>query len=135
MTRAWKWHYMKRVYPRYHKASRKEKKKILDEFCKTYRCHRKHAIRLLNGPPPPDQRPPRKPRRPRYSPTLIDLLRRIWEATGYLWSRRLKAALPVWMPWIRKRFRLTPDLEKQLLKISPAQIDRRLASVKRRLRK
>ena len=135
MTRAWKWHYMTRVYPRYHKASRKEKKKILDEFCKTYRCHRKHAIRLLNGPPPPDQRPSRKPRRPRYSPALLELLRRIWEATGYLWSRRLKAALPIWMPWIRRRFRLTPDLEKQLLKISPAQIDRRLAPVKRRLRK
>jgi hypothetical protein len=33
--------------PRYQKASKKEKKKPLDEFTKLTGCHRKPAIRLL----------------------------------------------------------------------------------------
>ena len=43
---------------------------------------------------------------------------------------RLKALLPMWMPWIRKRFRVRPEIEKQMLKISPRQIDRRLQAQK-----
>src|SRR5437667_6822194 len=34
------------------------------------------------------------------------------------------------MPWIRKRFKLNPEIEKQLLAISPRQMDRRLAAKK-----
>jgi hypothetical protein len=30
----------------------------------------------------------------------------------------LKALLPLWMPWIRKRLRLRPEVEKQLRRIS-----------------
>ena len=58
-----------------------------------------------------------------------------WEAAGYPWSVRLKALLPAWMPWIRKRFKLTPEIEKQLLAISPRQMDRRLAVKKNRQRR
>lgn len=51
---------MKTVYERYHRAvDRAAKGLILDEFCETYRCHRKHALRLLKSP---DSRPPRRPR-------------------------------------------------------------------------
>lgn len=58
-----KWEYMKRVHARYLKAkTRLEKGRILDEFCRTYNCHRKHALRLLNAPTPADERP-RRPRR------------------------------------------------------------------------
>ena len=129
-----KWEYMKTVYPRYHQANRAEKKRILDEFCKVYRCHRKHAIRVLNGPIPSQVRPKRRGRRT-YKDDVLSILQAVWEAAGYPWSARLKALLPVWLPWIQKRFRMTPEQEKQLLLISPAQIDRRLAHVKRRLRK
>jgi transposase InsO family protein len=58
------------------------------------------------------------------------VLTAVWEAAGYPWSVRLKALLPAWMPWIRKRFHLRPEVEKQLLKISPRQIDRRLRAAK-----
>ena len=42
------------------------------------------------------------------------MLTSVWEAAGYPWSVRLKALLPAWMPWIRKRFKLNPKIEKQL---------------------
>ena len=48
---------------------------------------------------------------------------------------RLKALIPQWLPWARKHIDgLTPEVEKEVISISPRQIDRRLASKKRRLR-
>jgi hypothetical protein len=47
----------------------------------------------------------------------------------------LKAIVPLWMPWIRRRFRPSPEVERQLLSISARQIDRRLAGSKRRLKR
>jgi len=62
-------------------------------------------------------------------------LQGVWEAADYPWSVRLKALLPEWMPWIRRHFRLTPDLEGQLLRMSPRSIDYRLAARKRAQRR
>ncbi|MDT8303524.1 MAG: hypothetical protein RQ760_18740, partial [Sedimentisphaerales bacterium] len=39
--------YREAVHLRYKNASRHEKTAILDEFCATCTCHRKHAIRVL----------------------------------------------------------------------------------------
>ncbi len=58
MGSQWKRGYMKVMHVRYSKIKRrKEKSDILNEFCKTYKCHRKHAVRLLNAPPPDETRP------------------------------------------------------------------------------
>jgi len=46
-----RWEYLRAIYGRYQKASRKAKKVILDEFCENTGYHRKYAIRLLSGPP------------------------------------------------------------------------------------
>jgi len=134
MSPAAKWEYMKEVYPRYHQASRQDKKRILDEFCRTYHCHRKHAIRLLNGPIPSPQRPRRRGRRT-YSDDVIHLIKTIWTEAGYPWSKLLKQILRDWLPWIRKHYHPTPEQERQLLAISASQIDRRLAADKLRLRR
>jgi hypothetical protein len=59
------------------------------------------------------------------------VLAAIWKAAGYPWSLRLKALLPLWLPWARRRFRLPPAVEAQLLQLSPRQMDRRLAPYRR----
>jgi len=132
MGRKSKWEYFRAVYVRYRGAERRGKQRILDEFCANTRYHRKYALRLLNGPPPGRARPrsPRHPRRPTYGASLVSVLRAIWKAAGYPWSVRLKALIPLWMPWVRKRFRLRGEVEQQLLSISPRQIDRRLKAYK-----
>ena len=136
MGSQWKWGYMKAMYVRYSQVTgRKEKSRILDEFCRTYDCHRKHALRLLNGPPPGDTRSPRKKRKPLYPPRVISILEAVWEASGHLWSRRLQSVLALWMPWIQDRFQLSPQERTQLLSISAAQMDRRLKSRKQWVRK
>jgi hypothetical protein len=108
----------------------------LDEFCANCDYNRKYAIRLLNGPAPRSRPVPvRRPRGTSYGPALIRILQAVWEAADYPWSVRLKALLPEWMPWIRRRFRLTAELERQLLAISPRSIDYRLAAHKRQRRR
>jgi len=131
VSRQGRWEYLQAIYPRYQHASRREKQRILDEFCTVTRYHRKSALRLLNGPPPTRQpRAPRR-RRPTYGPRVIQVLAAIWRAAGYPWSLRLQALLPLWLPWARPRFHLTPPLEAQLLRLSPRQMDRRLAPYRR----
>ena len=127
-----RWEYLRAIYRRYRAASRRAKAAILSEFCANTHYHRKRAIRLLNGLPPerrPAGSPPRR-RRLTYSRETLGVLAAVWEAAGYPWSVRLRALLPAWMPWIRKRFRLRPETERQLLKISARQIDRRLKAHK-----
>jgi len=135
VSRQGKWEYLKAIHPRYREAARAEKGRILDEFCQVTGYHRKSALRLLNGPPPGRRPPPRRHRGPRYGPRVIQVLAAIWRAAGYPWSVRLQALLPLWLPWARTRFRLTPPLEQQLLALSPRQMDRRLQPYKRQLKK
>jgi len=128
--------YWKRIYPRYGQARGEEKQRILDEFCANCSYHRKHAIRLLNGPPPEAKALPRRRRRSvTYGSQAISVLKAVWEAADYPWSVRLKALLPEWMPQIRQRFHLRAELEQQLLRISPRSIDYRLRGEKRKLRR
>jgi len=66
---------------------------------------------------------------------MLAVLTAVWEAAGYPWSVRLKAMLPTWMPWIRKRFKMSRKTERELLAISPRQMDRRLRDQKRQARR
>lgn len=136
MSRQAKWEYFKVIYQRYHQADPRLKGVMLDEFCRNTGYNRKYAIRLVNGPPPdPAPRPRRRRRRsPTYGAALISILATIWEAAGYPWSVRLKALLPIWMPWVRQRFSLRPEVERQLQRISARSIDYRLRAQKRRLK-
>src|SRR5882672_966417 len=120
------------VYAAYRQASLHEKTLILDSFCAATEYHRKYAIHLLSHPPEP--RPePRRARSPRYGAEVMRALSKIWEAAGFPWSVRLKALLPTWLPWARKRLKITPAIEQQLLAMSPRTMDRGLQPIKRRL--
>jgi hypothetical protein len=127
--------YFRAIYKRYRKAGLAEKGRILDEFCKVCRYNRKYAIAKLNGPAVERVRQRKKVRKPTYDSKVISILISVWMASGYLCSIRLKAALPIWLPWIRKRFSLDWKTEEKVLKISARQIDRRLQSEKKNVKK
>ena len=136
MSRASRRDYLQRIHPRYQQASRPERQRILDEFCANCSYHRKHAIRLLNRPVPVARVAPRRRVRGRtYGSPAISVLKAVWAAADYPWSVRLKALLPEWMPWIRRRFRINVEIEQQLLRISARSIDYRLKGEKRQQRR
>ncbi len=132
-----KWEYFRAIYQRYRKASVSVKTQILEEFCHVCGYNRKYAIAKLNGPAPQLKPPAKRQRRsPTYTSQALSILQALWEASGYPWSVRLKALLPLWLPWVKKHYSsLTPPIEQQLLSISARQIDRRLKSRKTQLKR
>jgi hypothetical protein len=120
------------VQERYRRAQgRKEKGRLITEVADNLGWHRKHAARRLKGEIVRLERPWRH-REPVYPERLIRVLEKVWEAAQQPYGVRLKELLPLWLPWVRKRFVLDREGEKQLLSMSPATIDRRLAAYKRR---
>jgi hypothetical protein len=138
MARQSKREYLRSIHKRYRQGTRKEKTAMLEEFCKVCGYNRKYAIWLLSRPlsTRAAQRAVTQ-RSATYSKAAITTLAKVWEASGYLCSQRLKAALPQWLPWIKKHFAVDTKLAKELLAISARQMDRRLSphkrTVKRRL--
>jgi len=131
-----KWEYMNAIYLRYRKASKIIKGIILNEFCQVCGYHRKYAIRKLQAAPRDEKSEhQRRKRTPAYGPIVISILEKIWRIADYPWSSRLKVILRLWMPWIRKRYRITIQQERQLLRISPRTIDYRLKAKKMQLRR
>jgi transposase InsO family protein len=127
--------YFKSIHIRYRKASKELKRLILNEFCATTEYNRKYAIRKLNARRGKGAyKATSRQRRPTYGHMVISVLAAVWEAAGYPCSVRLKALVVLWMPWIRKRYSITPRIEEQLLAISPRQMDRRLKVRKGRIR-
>jgi len=116
-----------RIHGRYGRAGRPHKTRILEEFCATCGYHRKAALRLLNRPlrnTPPKRSGPKLT----YDPLeVLPVLKAIWLASDQLCSKLLKAALPEWLGHFERQSKPLPEaFRKQLLKISPAQIDRLL---------
>ena len=83
------------IRPRYRKATRSEKTKILDEFVATTGYHRKCAIHLLNHGAPAGRRSKRRSRRSSYwRGDVLAALVVIWEACDRICLRRLQPHIP-----------------------------------------
>ena len=125
--------YREAVHLRYKNATRHEKTAILDEFCATCGCHRKHAIRVLKRFKrftKPKAKKRGKP--PVYQNEAIGKpLKKIWLAANLPCSKRLKVILPLWLPGYVQLFgQLPADVATALLRISPATIDRILKTIR-----
>jgi hypothetical protein len=123
--------YVRHMQGRYGQVGRRsEKSRLLTEVSENLSCRRKHAIRLMKGKIVDLEKPWRR-RKPVYPERLVRILETVWEDSQYPWSKRLKELLKLWIVWIRRRWKLTPEEERQLLAMSAATIDRRLAPYKR----
>jgi hypothetical protein len=126
--------YLEAIRERYHRASKKTKSVILDEFCATCGYNRKYAIRVLRKLPTataPKCRP--GPRALYQGDKLLLTLKRLWFATDQMCSKRLKAALPLWLQFYEQEFEPLPaEVKAKLLSASSATIDRLLKPVRAR---
>lgn len=122
--------YLEAIRTRYRRASRIKKTAILDEFCAVCGYHRKYALRLLNAPFRGARKATGKPGpASRYDiPELVEALRAIWMASDQLCSKRLKAALPLWLPFYKPP--LSKEARSLLNTISAATIDRLLKPIR-----
>ena len=119
--------YLEAIRKRYRKASRKEKSVILGEFCATCGYNRKYAIRLLRKPVAKDASRKPGPAFQYDRELLLVPLKRIWFATDQMCSKKLKAAIPLWLPFYEEEHEpLLPVVRQKLIDMSPATIDRML---------
>ncbi|MFQ6678840.1 MAG: integrase, partial [Fidelibacterota bacterium] len=126
--------YYKTVVKRYRNSDKKTKSQVLDEFCEVCGYNRKYAIRKLNTRKRNHKR--RRLGRPkRYKdPILLDVLFYLWEKQNLPCSRRLKASIPLWLPFYEKR-PLSQQVKTQLLEMSPATIDRLMVKMRKKIGK
>ena len=125
--------YLEAIHSRYREADKRGKAAILDEFCSVCGYNRKYAIRLLGKrmcSPSSKRRAPG--RQSIYNiPELLTALKRIWFATDQMCSKKLKAAIPLWLPFYADSYEpLSTEVEDKLLSISAATIDRILKPVR-----
>ncbi len=123
--------YAARLRPHYLLASPREKRRILSDVCRVTGYHRKSAIRLLRRTSVP--RGHQRGRSPQYGPPVTQALRRLWEISDYLCSKRLAPFLPELLRVLERQgeLRLAPAVRLALRTISPATIDRLLQPSRR----
>jgi hypothetical protein len=140
MSKKSRFEYLQEIYQRYSKVEKHEKKKILDEFCNVCGYNRKYAIRLLNqsrSSRPPNRRGKKVgPKEKYHGEEIIKFIKILWVRTNLICSKRLKAVIPIWLPWYKKTIvSLRAEDEKLLRKISPATIDRILTKFRGKYKK
>lgn len=121
--------YLIEIRQRYKNSSRKEKGKILDEFCVVCDYGRKHAIRILNGSRKNLLRKPGPATR--YDTAFIEVLETLWIAMRRMCGKKMVRALPHWLPHNHAP-KITPEIRAKLLKISASHIDRLLKPIRAR---
>lgn len=136
MDRKAKESYRQLIQPRYRRATKKIKQRILDEFCMVCGYNRKYAIGLLQKParrlPNAKRKPGRKP--VYHDPVMLKVLWRIWLETELACGKRLKVAIPHWLPFYANHYGpIEKATEEKLLAISSASIDRALKPMRDKL--
>jgi hypothetical protein len=120
------------VRPRYWKASKVEKQKILDEFTSATGYHRKHAIRVLKNQRQTYPKRKRTGYKIVYDGEVVQVLEQIWEIYGRICSKRLRPFLAEGIRVLERcqEIELSEETKALLLKISSASIDRCLHPIR-----
>ncbi len=128
--------YLEKMRDRYRRYTGKlAKTKLLDEFCQITGHERKYANKLLKrlrGPKRKGGLPPKQPgRETTYTPEVVGIVFEIWKHSEQPCGKRLAPMLKEWLPFYEKHYgTLAAAVGESVLSISPAQIDRVLASKK-----
>lgn len=117
--------------PRYLKASKVKKQRMLDEFTAVTGYRRKYAIRILKHPVQRIRRK-RAGRKAIYRGAVVEKLKQIWEIYGRICSKRLHPFLPEAIQILERcgEIELAPETKQLLLSISRSTIDRCLRPVR-----
>lgn len=133
------------VAKRYRKACKKEKGRMLDEFCALTGYNRSYAAGVLRKGPPSkgrDRRPPLRPvgsrrgRKPVYTAEVRKYLVKVWAILDCPCGKRLVAAMPHTLEALERfgEIRLKDEVREKLLSASASTCDRLLAPERRKLR-
>ena len=146
-----------KIFKRYQKASKKDKKKILDEYAPLLGYNRDYLANLLTNwektryalsdgkpvkyiakPEVKDRKKAsggKKTGRPeKYHKTFVEVLRAVWELFDFQCGKLLSPMVKGMMSFLVLEFNLSEELQALLLSVSPATIDRKLRKHKEHYR-
>ena len=104
MTERGRREYAERLRQRYGSADKRERGRLLDEYCRITECHRKAASRRLRAVGRPRGRAPGRP--VYYGRELLPLLERLWRASDYLSGKLLHPIVPTLLTALETHHRL-----------------------------
>jgi len=120
--------YMETLREKYFKANKKDKSKILDEYCKNTKQNRKYVIKKFNYKVKIKDKKDYKKRKTKYDGQVIAKLVELWKIFDYPCGQRLEQSIKTELERLRTfgEIKCSDDIAKKLIEISSATIDRRL---------
>lgn len=136
MSNSSKKEYLVEVRKRYFRATKTEKSLILNELCAVCNFNRKYAIRVIAKKQNEGNKRKGRPKK-YHSQDILVFLKEIWVLTNLACSERLKAAIPLWIPYyhLHSGNHLTEKDVRLLSEISPSTIKRLLRKLKSKYKK
>jgi hypothetical protein len=120
---------LEKMRERYARRGREGRSKLIDEVCEMCGYERKYCIKVLNGRLPIGGSGCRRggPHL-RYGEAERSVLKVIWLAAEQPCGKRLKSAVPLWMPYYEREHGLVESAVRgRLLEMSASTMDRLLA--------
>lgn len=127
MSKKTKKEVLEKLRRRYLRAGKEHRNKLINDAVELLGYHRKAAIRALNRDS--KERVSKATGRPLkyHGSEIMPVLRRIWQASNYPCSVRLRAMMPEWLAGYQEYQRsVTKGVEDQLLQASARTLDRLL---------
>ncbi len=122
--------YLKRVKPRYLKATTDKKTVMLNECCKMTGLNRKYAIVVLSAATDLEYKSQRqrKARKEIYDKRFVVVLKKIWEIMDYPCGARLKPVLSEMVEKLVlfKELTISDEIKRKLINVSRSTIDEKL---------
>lgn len=137
MSTTTKYELLEAMMSKYKIATKSLKKQILDEYCSICGYNRKYAIRLFNSSVSSNsiKNLSKRGRKKIYDdPIILEVIRYFWVKTNLPCSKRLKAIIPLWLPFYDKH-PLSQIIKQKILNISPSTIDRLMGNQRAKFNK
>jgi hypothetical protein len=118
----------------YHSKSKKEKSKLLDEYCALTGQNRNYVIRKIQNKG--YLKFSKRKRKPKYDQKFVEVLARIWEKFGFPCGKKLEILLKKEVDRLRKigELKCSDEIAQKLKEITSSTIDLKLRKKKRYLR-
>lgn len=135
MTERARREYAEALRPRYAQADKRERGRMLDEYCRATGSHRKAAIRCLRRQGGHARRAPGRPRR--YGPEVVPMRERVWRASDRLCGKLLAPVLPTYLQALEQHHGVIVPaaIRRALESASPATLERLLRPLRRQRRR